>query len=666
MILTELELQNFGVYRGSHVIDLEPADRDSPIVLFGGLNGVGKTTVLEAVLLALYGKRTPIAKREGLRYDDYLRRCIHGSVASHDGATVRLRFRVRSEGEDQTVRISRTWHETKSGVKEVEEVHLGESGEEVLERHLTGRWAEYIDEIIPLGVASLFFFDADRIEGFADLANSGELIRTGIHSLLGLDLIDQLLLDLQVLERRKLAAEGKTDDRSVLTEAEEKMASASADRAFAEQKLHQLQEELEIAQAKLGEIEARFDKEGGALFTDRTRLETQREQILESAGDATESLREIAAGTTPLLLVSDLLSEIKEEDKKDQEREASVLLTELLQERDQRINEFLIENDGVEIAPILNDFLATDREERQSADDEEPVFGLSRDSRLALSHLLSSGLEDTQQTARSAVQQLQALDELRDEIDRKLMGVPEEDAIADLLKTRGETQSAVAEAQRNVERAEPELERCLRAVEAAERSLSTIQKKMASELTQEEESARTIRFSEESRTRLEEFRLRVLDRNIGRIEQLVLESFRQLSRKEGLVQELEIDRTTLGLRLYGRDARSVHPDRLSAGERQLLAVSLLWGLARASQRILPMIVDTPLGRLDSIHREHLIDRYFPYASHQVVLLSTDEEIGDAHLDRLGDAVGRSYRLEFDDATGCTSVTEGYFAEEALV
>ena len=79
-----------------------------------------------------------------------------------------------------------------------------------------------------------------------------------------------------------------------------------------------------------------------------------------------------------------------------------------------------------------------------------------------------------------------------------------------------------------------------------------------------------------------------------------------------------------------------------------------------------MIVDTPLGRLDSIHREHLIDRYFPYASHQVVLLSTDEEIGDAHLDRLGDAVGRSYRLEFDDATGCTSVTEGYFAEEALV
>ena len=72
MILTELELQNFGVYRGSHVIDLEPADRDSPIVLFGGLNGAGKTTVLEAVLLALYGKRTPIAKREGLRYDDYL------------------------------------------------------------------------------------------------------------------------------------------------------------------------------------------------------------------------------------------------------------------------------------------------------------------------------------------------------------------------------------------------------------------------------------------------------------------------------------------------------------------------------------------------------------------------------------------------------------------
>ena len=49
------------------------------------------------------------------------------------------------------------------------------------------------------------------------------------------------------------------------------------------------------------------------------------------------------------------------------------------------------------------------------------------------------------------------------------------------------------------------------------------------------------------------------------------------------------------------------------------------------------MIDTPLGRLDGSHREHLLDRYFPYASHQVVLLSTDTEIDDEAYDRIAQA-----------------------------
>ena len=101
-------------------------------------------------------------------------------------------------------------------------------------------------------------------------------------------------------------------------------------------------------------------------------------------------------------------------------------------------------------------------------------------------------------------------------------------------------------------------------------------------------------------------------------------------------------------------------DRLSAGERQLLATSLLWGLARASGRPLPTIIDTPLGRLDSSHRRHLIERYFPVASHQVILLSTDEEIDEDSLKRLQPHISRSYHLQFDEALRSTRVTPGYF------
>jgi DNA sulfur modification protein DndD len=141
---------------------------------------------------------------------------------------------------------------------------------------------------------------------------------------------------------------------------------------------------------------------------------------------------------------------------------------------------------------------------------------------------------------------------------------------------------------------------------------------------------------------------------------LVLESFRQLARKATLVTDLAIDPAHFTVELRGGDGQIVSPDRLSTGERQLLAVSILWGLGRASGRPLPAVIDTPLGRLDATHRTHLVERYFPHASHQVILLSTDEEIDDRYYAKLKHCVGRTYRLDFDDATDATRVQPGYF------
>jgi DNA sulfur modification protein DndD len=114
--------------------------------------------------------------------------------------------------------------------------------------------------------------------------------------------------------------------------------------------------------------------------------------------------------------------------------------------------------------------------------------------------------------------------------------------------------------------------------------------------------------------------------------------------------------------LYDQTGTFVPKHRLSAGEKQLLAIAFLWGLARLSGRKIPVAIDTPLGRLDSSHRTNLLERYFPVASDQVILLSTDTEIGEKERQQLRDmdAISREYLLKYDPVERFTSAIPGYF------
>ena len=666
MTLTELELHNFGVYRGLHRISLAP-DSGRPIVLFGGLNGTGKTTLLEGLLLALYGKRTLTTKREGLAYDDYLRRCIHHSVPASEGASVGLRFTLRVAGELRTVRISRVWHETSSGMREVQEVHEGNPGSECLNGELTARWDEHVEGVVPLGVAPLFFFDGDRIEGLADLANSGELIRTAVHGLLGLDLIDRLSVDLQILERRKFARTTQNRIHESLKTAEQLARHAESEYAGARERVLRLEANSERIDTRTNKVEERFKREGGELYTQRAALEARLSQLREAARSTESEMRTTATGIAPLLLVQPLLEQIQAEDLADQNRAASLAWLEMLDQRDRSLIRFAKLTAPSEIALMrtISEYLEVDRSKRRKDMASAEVFSLSRDSRARLSALLDGNLAEIREEMRILCTEFADLLEQIDETERTIAGIPEEDAISSLVAELGQARSAQSEMKRLLAQARDERDYLFRQSEIAKRRLDSEHRKAIDQKWRNRSAKRVVTFSSRSREQLAAFRKQVLVRNLARIQHLVLESFQQLLRKTGMVQGLEIEPDNLTVTLYGAGGHTLHPDRLSAGERQLLAVSLLWGLARASRRVIPTIVDTPLGRLDSIHRQHLVTRYFPYASHQVLLLSTDEEIGGPYLDALSGHVGQSYHLRYDDTLESTTVEKGYFRQEAV-
>ena len=101
-------------------------------------------------------------------------------------------------------------------------------------------------------------------------------------------------------------------------------------------------------------------------------------------------------------------------------------------------------------------------------------------------------------------------------------------------------------------------------------------------------------------------------------------------------------------------------EQLSAGEKQMFAISILWGLALSSGYKLPVIIDTPMARLDSAHRTNFINKYLPNASSQVIVLSTDEEINGKYLDDIREYLNMTYTLVYDETEKCSTISPGYF------
>lgn len=185
--------------------------------------------------------------------------------------------------------------------------------------------------------------------------------------------------------------------------------------------------------------------------------------------------------------------------------------------------------------------------------------------------------------------------------------------------------------------------------------------KTSQTLSTDESNERTLRLANDAKSLLKQFSIEIAKRKVKDLEQEFVESFNRLSRKDDIGLSAQIDPATFSVKLVGVDGKEVDKNEaLSAGEKQIYAISILEALARTSGRKLPIIIDTPLGRLDSKHRSNFINNYFPNASHQVIILSTDTEVDEAFYEDLSSSISHAYKLDYDSTMGSTKAIAGYF------
>ena len=657
MLFDAITLHNFGVYLGRQNIRLQPENREKPIVLIGGLNGVGKTTLLDAFQLALFGKLANCSNKGSLSYDKYLKKCIHKSVNPKEGAAITISFRHAANGEEHEYEVTRSWKEYRKNVSESVLVVRDGKTDPVM----TDSWNEYVEQFMPVRISSLFFFDGEKIKDLADFKKSSELIETGVNQLLGLDLVDRLLTDLVVLEKRKTLSLSDHHERKKIEILEQNVFSLNAKRDELAQKKSSAEETLAANQEKVSEIDEKFRIEGGDLYRARERLENKKAAIKKRVEEIEQRLVEITGGSIPLALVEPLLRKVLDQSKEEENARRNEELNGTLVERDKKIiDELRKKNISKEVLTEISNVLNQDIKQRKASKDIKRYLDLSPETLEDVAELILVLLVQQCQEATETIEELNTLQVESENLDRKLAQVPDAEAIAQIVKKKEKLLLDLREAQVNYDIIVKEYNEIQKreALFTAELE-KEYEKELDSEFSRETAS-RIIGHSKKSRETLEIFKERVVSYHLDRIQGYVLKSFKELLRKETLVTDIRFDPKTFRIDVVGPGNNSIDIDRLSAGEKQLLSVSLLWGLAQASGLRLPAIIDTPLGRLDATHRTHLVNRYFPHASHQVLLLSTNEEINEKYYRMIKPWVSQEYHLEFDDSEQTTTVKPGYF------
>ena len=657
MILQELTLENIGVFKGIQSLDFTTNGSKQPITLVGALNGGGKTTILQALQLALFGNKTKNVLPRSMSYKNYIRsRIINEDIKANDVARITLTFNTIEFGQPVEYRLERSWKKTKD-CKEHFEVYVDDK---YSPQHVDN-WNQEIDKILPPNIAKLFFYDGEQIEMMADPEQSAHILKEGIYSLLGIDIVETLQADLKRAVRDKqksvspkVRAEIEAIE-SVINKHQQKIKQCKDKKAS-------LLEAMDRIDREKKKVDEQFESKGGAVWVELDQINTQLTDLKQTNSVNQHELQNWVAGSSPLLMLQDQLQLLLSQAENEHQQNVALALNQTLEDRDQELLQAISKKATKTTKKTIQSieaFLSKDRNERQRSisDMEMAWLGISDSTQLKLKGLLDG---EAKQLKRQVAKLQKNYDKNNADIEAledSIEGMDSNSTVhqgyiknsAKLEAEENQKRTAIAELDQEILKFQDQMQE-------QEKKLTHY----ADTLLADEDISRFVAYTQRILTSLDSYRKNKLKKHIESLEHSIGEAYRTLLRKQSLVDRVTINPESFALTVFNDKGRSKLGHKLSAAERQLLSVAMLWGLARASGRILPVVIDTPLGRLDGDHRPNIVEEYFPEASHQVILLSTDTEIDKSLHQQLKNKIAHEYLLQFSDKTKSSTIKQGYF------
>lgn len=640
MKIKKLIMHNFGVYASTNILELQGK---KPVVLIGGMNGRGKTTILEAILLGLYGSNSfAYTESRYTTYGQYLKSYVNKADGTLE-TYIEIEFSM--DETDEVYCVRRDWDSKGQRVKE--KILVKKNGED--NTFLTENWPMFVENLLPSALSNFFFFDGEKIAELA-VEDTSEKMKESIKAMLGISVLDVLQSDISRIISKISKASADNTELQRLEELRTKKEESEKALFNADVNINNQKDELETLQLDFEKLNMDYTVKGGGILEQKKMLMDQRSESIAAITSSQDQLLDLAAGDLPLLLVDDLLKEIQKVSQKEHENKLNKMAID-------RVNSTYLRFGGK--SKEISEFIHFMKNEMESENEEE-LYGLSDQSIYQLHSLITRGLKDSRKKTKELFVTRDKSQKKLDEIDNSLAVDIDESELNSLFEAIRIKEREIATKTAEIENLEKERTNLHGIFLADESEFSNAAENILSVLETIDADERTVKYAHMAIKIISLYRIRLQERKTDVLAQTMTECYKKLANKKNLVDHIKMDSVSLDLHYLNKEGEEVAKKRLSAGEKQLMVISLLWALAICSKKKLPVIIDTPLSRLDSSHRLALIKTYFPKASDQTIILSTDSEIDEKYYDLMQKSVGDAFTLKYNDKTKNTTIEHGYF------
>lgn len=718
MKINKLKLKNFRSYEEETVFDFATTN-DKNIILVGGKNGAGKSTIFEAIKVCIYG---PMAyKYQGFNssYISKIKSNINNNSLKSDfvDAFVSIDLEISEGTEKNIYTLVRKWTFINKKLDETFLVYKNFSPTP-LDNEDLNYFENYITSIISPKIFEFFFFDGEHLSEFFIGKNSNVHLKQSLLSLCNFDTFD--VLKNTVISSIK---NSKNDDAEIelakinYLSLEEELANLKLEEINLNDDLAEVSIELDDLKQKQMQLEKDFRKKGGILAEERAVLNKRTIELEARRSIINQSIKDFCNDMLPFLIVKNQVVNLKTQIKSESD---NLIYSQL---KDKLSTEYLksllldrLTNVNIdEIAMTVSDALIDDIKPENQDDNFKVIHNLSNDESNSLLSLINIIEEFDNTSILSLFDEHRSIGEELSEIRFKLNNSLEDEALNKYISEITGLSNKIG----HLSEIKNSLNHKLEDLKLLIANTDANKEKSKAKYTELLQSNKVVDMSSDMILMLDDIISTLTESKTKEIQNNFMYIFKKIIRKDNFIDFIDIDNDfnaslyinkmyssleienlienigydemekKLGnlffedlFAEYGVKNRSellnkvknstqssfitlrtkVDINGFSSGEKQIYILCLYWSLLKASDIEIPFIIDTPYARIDETHRNNITSEYFSTISDQVIILSTNTEIDEKSYTDIKPRLNGEYLIEYDDINRKTIQTEGYFFE----